>query len=461
MPTNSTVSDRETPLSSPAGTFETAGIWAGAATVDVTPLGSVFLFGYPHVPRMSTGTHDALECAALYLRGSNGGHALFLANDVIFVSKAHAAEIRRSIHARTGVPEEAIVVTATHTHSGPTMVDYVSNAADPVVPKTDPRYLALFTERVVAAAERAVRAAEPAETGFAMARADGLGTNRHDPAGPADLDVPVLVVRSLAASRPIACMVVCAMHPTVLHEDSTLVSADFPFFVRRQLRREALPPSCPVLFHQGASGNQSPRHVTRGNTFAEGQRLGEILGRNVAAALPRAVYRREVAVTNVRTFLQAVPREFPAPDDADGKVAAARARLARLQVEGAARQAVRTAECDVFGAEETAELARAAADGRLASAIAACMPAEIQAIRIGPWAYVGWPGEFFVEFALELRRRVPGSFVVTMANGELQGYIVTEAAAAREVYEATNAVFAPANGARFVEASIALLEAKA
>ena len=48
-----------------------------------------------------------------------------------------------------------------------------------------------------------------------------------------------------------------------------------------------------------------------------------------------------------------------------------------------------------------------------------------------------------------------------MANGELQGYIVTEAAAAREVYEATNAVFAPANGARFVEASIALLEAKA
>ncbi len=446
--------------SRPRRVYEGAGLSAGAATVNITPPDSVFLFGYPHVPRMSTGTHDALECAALYLRGSNGRHALFLANDVIFVSKAHAAEIRRRIHAQTGVPEEAIMVTATHTHSGPPMLDYVSNAADPVVPKTDPQYLALFTERVVAAAERAVRAAEPAETGFAMARADGLGTNRHDPAGPADLDVPVLVVRSLAASRPIACMLVCAMHPTVLHEDSTLISADFPFFARRQLQRETLPSTCPVLFLQGASGNQSPRHVTRANTFAEAERLGEILGRNVAAVLAGADYRREASVESVRTFLHATPRNFPTTKDAAANVEAARTRFARLQAEGAPRQVVRTAECDVFGAEETAELARAAADGRLAKAIAACMPAEIQVIRIGPWSYVGWPGEFFVEFGLELRRRVPGAFVVTMANGELQGYVVAEDAAARGVYEATNAVFAPANGARFVDATVALLAAK-
>ncbi len=44
-----------------------------------------------------------------------------------------------------------------------------------------------------------------------------------------------------------------------------------------------------------------------------------------------------------------------------------------------------------------------------------------------------------------------------MANGELQGYIVTAEAAARNVYEATNAVFAPSNGPRFVAATLALL----
>ncbi|MGH8018173.1 MAG: hypothetical protein ACREIA_07755, partial [Opitutaceae bacterium] len=252
-------------------------------------------------------------------------------------------------------------------------------------------------------------------------------------------------------------MLVCAMHPTVLHEDSTLITADFPYFTRQYLRRDAMPASCPVLFHQGASGNQSPRHVTRANTFAEAGRIGEILGRNVEDALSSIVYRREVAVQVKGATLDAVPRQFPTSDAAAQQLAAARARYTRLKSEGAARQAVRTAECDVFGAEETAELAGAAADGRLAAAIAACMPAEIQAIKIGPWTFVGWPGEFFVEFALELRRRAPGTFVITMANGELQGYIVTGEAAAKGVYESSNAIFAPSNGPRFIDATLALL----
>lgn len=433
-----------------------ASLHAGAAMVDITPAGSVFLFGYPHVRRMSTGVHDPLECAALYLRDGKT-QALFIGNDVIFVSKSHAAEIRRRIHARTGVPAAAVMVTATHTHSGPLMVDYVSNAADPVVPKTDPAWLAWFTDRVVAAAERAVQSAVPAELGFATARADGIGTNRHDPSGPADHEVPVLVARSVAGKEPIGCMLVCAMHPTVLHEDSTLISADFPYFTRQYVRRTALSPTCPVLFHQGASGNQSPRHVTRANTFAEAERLGGILGRSVAAALADVVFRSDVALNVRGTALHPVPRQFPPPEVAARDLAAARARFTALGASGAPRQAVRTAECDVFGAEETAELARAARDGRLPQAMATCVPAEIQAIAIGPWTYVGWPGEFFVEYALEVRRRAPGTWVITMANGELQGYIVTAEAAARGGYEATNAVFAAVNGPQFVQRTLELV----
>lgn len=432
---------------------------AGAAIADVTPPGPVFLFGYPHVPRMSTGVHDRLECAALYLK-AGAQHALFLANDVIFVTKSCAAEIRRRVRERTGVSEEAVMITATHTHSGPPMVDYVSNAADPVVPKTDPRYLEFFIERAVAAAEAAVHGAAPAEIGFALARADGIGTNRHDPGGVSDLEVPVLSVRSLATHTPIACMLVCAMHPTVLHEDSTVISADFPHFTRRFLQKRALATTCPVLFHQGASGNQSPRHVTRANTLPEAERIGEILGRNVAEALAGLDYRAEIDLSVRSATLDAIMRPFPSPDVAVRCRDEKRTRFELLKAMGAARQVIRTAECDLFGAEEAVELSRAARDGRLAAAIAACMPAEIQVIAIGPWAFVGWPGEFFVEFALELRRRVPNTFVITMANGELQGYIVTEEAAMRGVYESTNAVFAPANGMRFVAASLSLLGAK-
>jgi hypothetical protein len=253
-------------------------------------------------------------------------------------------------------------------------------------------------------------------------------------------------------------MVVYGMHPTVLHEDSTLISADFPYFTRRWLRqRGAVPAGCPVIYHNGASGNQSPRHLTRANTLAEAQRLGESLGGAIAGAIPTAAFSGAAAIRCRQRFIELEPRAFPAPADALAAVWQTRARFQQLKRENAPRTAVRTAECDVFGAEETAELAHAAVDGRLATAIQECVPAEIQAITIGPWTYVGWPGEFFVEYGLELKARAPGTFLITLANGELQGYIVTAEAAARGVYESTNAVFAPRNGARFIEATLALL----
>src|SRR4051794_18123913 len=147
---------------------------AGAASVEIAPKGSVFLYGYPHVPRNSTGVHDPLLCSALYLRAADG-QALFLANDLIHLSKALTADVRRGITARTGVSAEAIMITATHTHSGPVIVDHVSNAADVTVPKPDAGYLQWLVQQMVAAATSAFAAAQPAEIGLVVARAEGVG----------------------------------------------------------------------------------------------------------------------------------------------------------------------------------------------------------------------------------------------------------------------------------------------
>ena len=426
---------------------------------DITPAGSVHLFGYPHVRRMSTGVHDPLECAALCLRAARGA-AIFIANDLIYFGRDYAAEIRRRIAAATGVPVEAIMLSATHTHSGPVITDNQSNSADSVVPRADPEYLRWLADRIVATAVAAAERAEPAEVGLAVARAEGVGSNRHDPAGPTDSEVPVLVARSLRTGRPLAAMLVYGMHPTVLHEDSTLFSADFQGFTRRALRNGALPPDCPVIYNLGAAGDQSPRHMTRANTFAEAQRIGENLARGVEAAVRRISYGRVEEIVARRVAIDVKPREFPAVAAAEAALVNARKRFAVLQANGAPRQDVRTAECDVFGAEKTVLLAQAAADGRLAAAVSVASPAEIQVIRIGAWRFVGWPGEFFVEHGLALKTAAPpGTFLVTLANGELQGYIATPAAVARGAYEATNAIFSVDNGPRFVERALELVAA--
>ena len=74
----------------------TSVLTAGAAAVDVTPAGAQFLYGYPHIERYSTGVHDPLLGSALYLSdGTN--EALFISNDVIYVSKASVARARSRI----------------------------------------------------------------------------------------------------------------------------------------------------------------------------------------------------------------------------------------------------------------------------------------------------------------------------------------------------------------------------
>ena len=432
-------------------------LMAGSATADLTPKTSVFLFGYPHVPRMSTGVHDPLNAAALYLR--NGEDAvLFIANDVIYFSKELAAEVRRCINRETGVPPHAIAITATHTHSGPVMLDGVGQGSDPVVPKVDAAYVSWVASQLVAAACAAVRNAVPAEAGLAVARAEGVGTNRHDPAGPADPDVPVLLVRARSDRRPLACMIAYAMHPTVLHQDSKLISSDFPHFTRQYLRdRGLVPADCPILYHNGAAGNQSPRHVTKANTFAEARRLGELLGATVAGVIPGLAYDSAMPLRARHLLVPLERRALPPLAEAEARVKAVRERFAALQAAGAPRTEIRTAECDVFGAEKTVVLARLVAEGRLDPPGSGGPSAEIQVIELGRWKFVLWPGEFFVEYALQVKAGSPDTFVITLANGELQGYIVTPEAVKRGVYEATNALFSPDNGRRIVEATLAML----
>jgi neutral ceramidase len=88
------------------------------------------------------------------------------------------------------------------------------------------------------------------------------------------------------------------------------------------------------------------------------------------------------------------------------------------------------------------------------------MPAEIVLMQIGPWAFVGWPGEAFVEFSLRVKSLHKNCYVIGLANGNLQGYLATEEAVQQGRYEALNSVFSnPESGMRIVEETLELLHA--
>jgi len=430
----------------------------GAACRDVTPTDSQFLYGYPHVERMSTGVNDPLLASAMYLEDGLR-QAIFVAIDIIWLTKGQVAEARKGIAEATGVPVDHIMITATHTHSGPITFELLSTVEDPIVPGPDPTYLGVLIQGIIQAAIDAYRSAQPAEIGLAVAIAPGIGTNRHDPAGPSMPEVPVLVARSLQDQSVISVMCVCSMHPTVLHEDSTLISGDFPAFARQYLQTDVLDAKCPVVYHIGAAGNQSPRHVTRANTFEEAKRLGTILGKAMESALNQVEFISDWTLRLENASIELPVRSIPPLQQAEDDLRQARDVLDRLRQSGAPRAEVRTAECDWFGAEETLTLSRAQKEGRLREVVQTCLPAEVQLIGVGPWTFVGWPGEVYTEFALEVRQRHPEAFIITLANGDLQGYLVTADAVENKTYEASNAIFASPDSAQLlVEKTMELLK---
>ncbi len=435
----------------------TSALQAGAAAVEITPADSQFLYGYPHVERISTGVHDPLYASALYVFDGKTA-ALFIANDIIWVPREITNRARRRIAEATGVAGNHVLISATHSHSAPIVGHMLIAEADPIVPRNDPAYLQRLEDAIVEAGTRAHAAARPAELGLACANATGIGTNRHDPEGPANLECPVLAARDAQSHEILGLMTVCNMHPTVLHEDSTLVSGDFPGLARQYVQHALVGEECPFVYHMGTAGNQSPRHVTHANTFEEAQRLGEILGKAVGDALDRITYHNNLSIQVARKTVELPLREMPSVEDAEARLKQAVDRLEQLRRDNAPRTDVRTAEVDWFGAEETVTLAKAQADGRIQSVAQSVMPAEVQMIRIGDWKFIGWPGEVFVEFGLDVQEQDADAFVITLANSDLQGYLVTQEAIDNGSYEAGNAIFkSPDSGERLVQATRELL----
>lgn len=428
----------------------------GVATRDITPSKPLFLCGYPHVPRTSTGVHDPLWATALYL--DDGATALLLITlDILYLSTSRAAAWRKTVRERTGVPEENILLGVTHTHSGPNTVDSIlAWRNDPIVPPPDEEYMNLLATSVVEASVAAKDTAIPAELAVTTADGTGVGGNRIEPNGVTDPEVGLLCFRAKNDRKPFALSLIYGMHPTVLHEDSTLVSADFPHYTRLHLQERL--PGLSIAYHNGASGNQSPRHHVKGLTFAEAERLGRMLGARVYDALqavPDNAFRDQVKLGARRGHADLPKRKFPSVADAQKRFEQAKARFERLGREGAPRAEVRTAECALFGAERAVLFAEAQAGGEIQKLQDRYSPAEVQVLQIGDTFIAGLPGEMYVEFALDLKRRAPAkTFVITMANGELQGYIVTPEAEKIGTYEAGFGIFTPAAGTSLADTAV-------
>jgi len=382
----------------------------GTSQIDITPKPGVELSGFAARTQPSTGVLDPLFAKALYL--TNGKTRLLWINcDLIGFDRATVQAFRRWAQEELGLKENQVMLSATHTHSGPCTI-HLREAGE-----YDPAYVEFLLQRLREAALSAIRRPETC----ALVAVEGhlnLAVDRRQTASP-HTDPRVA---ALGFCRPdgtfAAAMVNYAMHAVALGPSNRLISADVCGEAALALARQ-LPGRPMALVTNGACANLNPpaENVSVTRLREWGARIADAVGDLLKAARPRP-----------EPILRVKTRVLPLPLDV-------------LDAEGINRFADRALRNAKPLAEWGDKYRRVVEHWRSTLLQAGCEPSrenqemELFGVRLDDVILLAANAEVFSEFTDLLRRNSRSRiYLIGYANGDL-GYLPTRAAYAEGGYE--------------------------
>ncbi|HEV2426276.1 MAG TPA: neutral/alkaline non-lysosomal ceramidase N-terminal domain-containing protein [Terriglobia bacterium] len=415
-----------------AGWAQCASLKAGVARADITPSIGLPLWGFAGRKAPATGARDPLFARVLVLE-SGGTRIALVALDL---GRPFGPDSLRRLRAQakesSGIAY--VLVVASHTHSAPVISDRYPNGTPP--------WEAATLEKIGKAIDEATRNAVEARlgTGYGVTY---IGHNRlrHNadgsvswfernltriPTAPIDPTVSVLRVDT-AEGRPLAILVNYACHPVIFGPDNLEYSADYPGVMTKTVEDAfSVQPLC--FFLQGAPGDINPFYAV--TPLAEdavhwrdwtGQHLGEEAARvakeihTEAPADPGIAYTETVLTFHLRWDLEKFRQGLLAAMGPQGFAAYASGLSSEFQLPVA-----------------TVLLNR-----------------QI--------AFLGMPGEPFVNFQINWRDRCPvgDAFFLGYANG-YYGYFPTIEASTQGGYGAASSstFIEPGAGERMVDQGV-------
>src|SRR3954465_7854403 len=98
-----------------------ADLTAGAGATDITPPRGCPMAGY-YSARGAEGTHDPLHAKALVFE-KDGTRVALVALDLIGTPRTMVERTRAEVEKATGIPGTHVMISATHSHTGPVLTD--------------------------------------------------------------------------------------------------------------------------------------------------------------------------------------------------------------------------------------------------------------------------------------------------------------------------------------------------
>lgn len=402
-------------------------LWAGTARQEITPPVGSPLSGFIARLSVSTSVSDPLFTRALVLR--HGQTIMVLVQmDLLGLARWHVDEIRRACRGLGAVPPENVLISTTHTHSGPGMLP----VRGCLVASLD--YHWSVVRKTIRAIKQAYAHLQPARL-FSNRVRFHLGVNRRektangivlgvDSKKPAPKFVDVTELR-MDGGR--ACVLFShAAHPYVLGGDQSFISGDFPSFACQFLERSS---GTTAMFLNGCAGDIAPERAFQGveAARAEGSRLAEAVRQAMGGAY-------EITALPLRARLEQVHlphAKLPTLTDLAAM---------RIQQERTVRPEERT-DTAVAAKIRVALDDWANAVTRVVNRIDPLEPvfSEVQAFRIGDLCLLAISGEPFFQIGQRIVRSSPAKNTWALGYSNFYaGYLPTASAFAEGGYEVSD-----------------------
>src|SRR5688572_15735761 len=150
---------------------------AGVARVDITPPNGYPFSSWGLRTGVAVGIHDPLLAQALVL--DDGARTVaIVALDICNVAREFTNDVRRRVQTLTGIAPEAVLLNASHNHSGPPGVPRRSGVSLGQAPAAYGGYAAALPDLVAGAVFSAWYNRRPARIGAGMGKASGISVNR-------------------------------------------------------------------------------------------------------------------------------------------------------------------------------------------------------------------------------------------------------------------------------------------
>lgn len=439
------------------GKKEESKFLVGYAREDITPLKSMPLAGYGNTDkRMSETVLDKLYVSCVAITDTQGETVLLLSLDTI--NSSQTSQIRKKINEATGIPEDRIMVAATHTHSAPDQSSKLAASFAEALPI-----------KAMAAAKAALADRAESEIYSGSVDAEGLNFVRHyelkdgtycgDNFGTFDINLAVghaeendpqmqLIKFVRGEDKKNIIMVNWQAHPCITGAiDKTDISADFIGSTRDYVEQKT---KDHFIYFTGAAGNQNTKSKLPNETPTTDYRAyAVLLGDYVLKGLESLSQAQSGTLKTTQTL-------FTGKIDRTGQEKRPEAELVVAEWRANGRDAGNKL-AKQYGLSSVYHASAIVSRIKMADT----RDLEINAITVGDISFVTAPYEMFAAHGRAIKDGAPAktTFVLSCCNGA-NSYIPTNKAYDYGCYESYVGYFQRGTGDQLVETFLAMLKAQ-